>query len=194
MATIKNLTVFCGSKVGVDPDHEAQARRLGQLLAEKGIGLIYGGGRIGLMGAVADATHQAGGRVIGVIPEFLLHLEVGNDEAGDLIVTESMHTRKAKMFELSDASVALPGGLGTLDETFEVMTWKQLRQHDKPIVLININDYWRPFLDLMDAVIDGGFAHPKIRDLISVASDADDVFRALEEAPETDAEVLTSHL
>ena len=124
----------------------------------------------------------------------LLHLEVGNDQAGELIVTDSMHTRKAKMFELSDAAVVLPGGIGTMDETIEVMTWKQLRQHDKPIVVMNIEGYWDSFVGLIESIIGGGFAHPKIRDLISVVDGADDVFYALANAPEPDHEVLTSHL
>jgi len=194
MADFNSLCVFCGSKAGDSPAHAATARRLGELMAARGTRLIYGGGRIGLMGIVAEAVHVNGGEVTGVIPEFLMHLEVGNEKVGDLIVTESMHTRKAKMFELSDAAVVLPGGLGTLDETIEMMTWKQLRQHDKPIVLISVDDYWQPFLALIDAVIEGGFAHPKVRDLISVVDTADDVFTALSNAPEPDQVVLTSHL
>ena len=193
MNDFNSLCVFCGSKVGANPAFEAEARRLGTLMAERGIRLVYGGGRVGLMGVVADAVYQAGGEVIGVIPEFLMHLEVGNEKVGELIVTDSMHTRKAKMFELSDAAIALPGGIGTLDETIEVMTWKQLRQHGKPIILIDVEGYWKPFLDLLDAVIDGDFAHPKIRELISTAPDADGVFEALANAPEPDQEVLTSH-
>ncbi|MDD9877159.1 MAG: TIGR00730 family Rossman fold protein, partial [Magnetovibrio sp.] len=106
MAEIKSLCVFCGSKVGDDPAHEKLARRLGEMMAERGVDLVYGGGRIGLMGVVADAVFQGGGKVTGVIPEFLMHLEVGNEKVGELIVTDSMHTRKAKMFEMSDALVA----------------------------------------------------------------------------------------
>lgn len=163
-------------------------------MADRGVRLVYGGGRIGLMGVVADAVAAGGGVVIGVIPEFLLRLEIGNDQAGELIVTDSMHIRKAKMFEMSDAVVVLPGGIGTMDETIEVMTWKQLRQHDKPIVVMNVDGYWDSFLGLVDSIIDGGFAHPKIRELISVVDRADDVFEALANAPEPDREVLTSHL
>ncbi len=194
MKTIRTICVFCGSKTGADPAHEATAKRLGALMAERGIGLVYGGGRIGLMGIVADAVADGGGKVTGVIPEFLMKLEVGNGKVGELIVTDSMHTRKQRMFELSDAMVALPGGLGTLDETFEIITWKQLQQHAKPVVLINVNGYWNPFAALVEATIDGGFAHPKIRDLYTMVADADAVFDALADAPEPDVEVLTSHL
>ncbi len=194
MKTIRTICVFCGSKTGADPAHEATAKRLGALMAERGIGLVYGGGRIGLMGIVADAVADGGGKVTGVIPEFLMKLEVGNGKVGELIVTDSMHTRKQRMFELSDAMVALPGGLGTLDETFEIITWKQLQQHAKPVVLINVNGYWDPFAALVDATIAGGFAHPKIRELFTMVADADAVFDALADAPEPDIEVLTSHL
>ena len=126
MVEFKSLCVFCGSKSGANSAYEAESRRLGTLMAERGVRLVYGGGRIGLMGAIADAVVDGGGDVVGVIPEFLLRLEVGNDQAGELIVTDTMHTRKAKMFEISDAVVVLPGGIGTMDETIEVMTWKQL--------------------------------------------------------------------
>ena len=194
MADFNSLCVFCGSKNGDNPAHEATARRLGELMAARGTRLVYGGGRIGLMGVVANTVFEAGGEVIGVIPDFLMKLEVGNDKVGELIITDSMHTRKAKMFELSDAAIVLPGGLGTLDEAIEMMTWKQLRQHNKPIILISVDGYWQPFLALIDAVIDGGFAHPKVRDLISVVDDVDNVFEALANAPEPDQEVLTSHL
>ena len=163
-------------------------------MANRGVRLVYGGGRIGLMGAVADAVSAGGGDVVGIIPEFLLRLEVGNEQADELIVTDTMHTRKAKMYEMSDAAVVLPGGIGTMDETIEIMTWKQLRQHDKPIVVINVDGFWDSFVALIDSIVDGGFAHPKIRDLISVVAGADDVFEALANAPQPDPEVLTSHL
>ena len=194
MAEFHSLCVFCGSKCGDNRAYETEARRLGNLMAKRGVRLVYGGGRIGLMGVVADAVSAGGGDVVGIIPEFLLHLEVGNDQAGELIVTDTMHTRKAKMYEMSDAAIVLPGGIGTMDETIEVMTWKQLRQHDKPIVVMNVDGYWDPFVALIDSIVDGGFAHPKIRDLISVVAGADDVFDALANAPQPDPEVLTSHL
>ena len=170
------------------------ARQLGELMAARGIRLVYGGGRIGLMGIVAEAVMEGGGEVIGVIPEFLMKHEVGREDVTELIITDSMHSRKLAMFERSDAFVTLPGGLGTLDETFEIATWKQLRQHDKPIVLLNINDYWQPFLDLTERTIDGGFAHEAIRDLWSVVDRVEGVFDAIAEAPTPNKEVLTSHL
>ena len=194
MTEFQSLCVFCGSKCGNNLAYEVEARRIGALMANRGVRLVYGGGRIGLMGAVADAVSAGGGDVVGIIPEFLLRLEVGNEQADELIVTDTMHTRKAKMYEMSDAAVVLPGGIGTMDETIEIMTWKQLRQHEKPIVVINVDGFWDSFVALIDSIVDGGFAHPKIRDLISVVAGADDVFEALANAPQPAPEVLTSHL
>ena len=194
MLVLRSVSVFCGSKVGSNPNYEIEARKLGSLMAERGVKLVYGGGRIGLMGALANAVHEGGGEIVGFIPDFLMSLEIANEGVGKLVVTDSMHVRKAKMFEISDAAVVLPGGIGTLEEAMEIMTWKQLRQHDKPIVLMNVEGYWDPFLSLINSVVDGGFAHPKIRELISVVNSADEVFDALVNAPEPDEQVLTSHL
>ncbi|MBM3566164.1 MAG: TIGR00730 family Rossman fold protein [Alphaproteobacteria bacterium] len=194
MSAIRNVCVFCGSKMGNDPAWGRAAERLGRLLAEQGIGLVYGGGRIGLMGVVAHAVMRAGGRVTGVIPDFLMKLEVGHTGVTDLVVVDSMHERKRRMFELSDGFVVLPGGLGTLDETFEVVTWKQLRQHSKPVVVLNIGGYWTPFAELVRAIVAGGFAHPAIADLFSLVDGPEDVIPALRAAPEVNEEVLTSHL
>ncbi len=194
MSDVKSICVFCGSKPGTDPAHAEAAKRLGQLMAERGIRLIYGGGRIGLMGMVADAVMQAGGEVIGVIPDFLMKYEVGHEDVTELIVTDSMHTRKRAMFDRSDAFVTLPGGLGTLDETFEITTWKQLRQHDKPIILVDVNGYWQPFIDLAQRTVDGGYAHAAIMELWTVVDTPEAVFDAIAAAPQTDEVVLTSHL
>ncbi|NQV82699.1 MAG: TIGR00730 family Rossman fold protein [Rhodospirillales bacterium] len=194
MTKISSLCVFCGSKNGTDPAHKAQARRLGALMAEGGITLVYGGGRIGLMGVVADAVLAGGGQVIGVIPEFLKDMEVGNDSVSEQIVTDSMHERKTRMFELSDGFVVLPGGLGTLDETLEIITWKQLRLHSKPIVVLNSGGYWSAFQDLIRRTIDGDFAHPAVEDLFTLVGTADDVLPALAAQPEPQEVVLTSHL
>ena len=194
MAGFQSLSVFCGSKVGRNPNYEIEAQKLGSLMAERGVQLVYGGGRIGLMGVVASAVHEGGGEIVGFIPDFLRSLEIANEGIGELVVTDSMHIRKAKMFEISDAAVVLPGGIGTLDEAIEIMTWKQLRQHDKPIVLVNVDGYWDPFLGLINSVVDGGFAHPKINELISVVNSADEVFDALLNASKPDERVLTSHL
>ena len=194
MSDFRSICVFCGSKVGVKPAFEREARRLGDLIALRGMRLVYGGGRIGLMGVIADAVVDRGGDVVGIIPEFLMQLEVGNEKVGELIVTDSMHSRKAKMFEMSDAAVILPGGIGTMDEAIEIMTWKQLQQHRKPIVIVNVDGYWDSFITLIDSVVIGGFAHPKIKDLISIVKTADEVFEAIIKAPMPSREVLTSHL
>ncbi len=194
MTEIKTLCVFCGSRAGLDPDHEFAARKLGHAIADRGIKLVYGGGDIGLMSIVARAALEKGGHVTGVIPEFIQDFEVGNPGLSELIVVESMHERKRKMFELADGFVSLPGGLGTLDETMEIITWKQLQQHRKPVVLVNINDYWRTLLELIQSVVDSGYGHHGIANLFSVVDGVDDVFSALASAPEPDIEVLTSHL
>ncbi len=194
MSSFKALCVFCGSRMGTDPAHEHTARTLGALLAERGIRLVYGGGGIGLMGALADSVMKAGGEVTGVIPEFLQNLEVGMTGLTETIVVDSMHDRKRRMFELSDSFVILPGGLGTLDETMEIITWKQLRLHGKPIVVLDVGGFWAPLAALVDRVIDGGFAHERVRDLFTVVTRVEDVLPALAAAPEPAAEVLTSHL
>ena len=194
MKDISSLCVFCGSRPGNDPTHAQTAQELGKAIADRKIRLVYGGGRIGLMGIVADTVFEHGGQVTGVIPDFLMNLEVGNDQVGDLIITESMHTRKAKMFELSDAAVILPGGLGTLDEAFEIITWKQLLQHDKPIALVDVNSYWGPFIKLVNSIVEGGFAHEKVKELFTVVDGVNGIFPALENALEPDQAVLTSHL
>ena len=194
MSKLTSLCVFCGSRAGTDPDHAKVAETLGRMLGERGVHLVYGGGGIGLMAAVANATITAGGAVTGIIPEFLRAYEVGVVDGAKEIVVESMHVRKAQMFALSDAFVALPGGIGTLEEVLEVTTWKQLQQHNKPIIFINTNGYCDPFFALIDQVVDGGFGHHKVKDLFQVVERAEDVFDAIAAAPDADEEVLTSHL
>ena len=194
MTDIKSLCVFCGSRPGADPAHGEAAKALGRELARRGIRLVYGGGDIGLMSMTARAVLEAGGEVTGIIPKFIMDFEVGNPDLTELIVVESMHERKRTMFEMSDGFISLPGGLGTLDETIEILTWKQLQQHKKPVVLLDINDYWRPFHDLIQRVIDGGYGHHGIPDLYSVVETVDQAFEALANAPEASEEVLTSHL
>ena len=189
MAEIKSICVFCGSSSAVAETHKDAARRFGAILAENGVRLIYGGGRVGLMGLVADGAAQAGGEVIGVIPDFLERIEVGNREISELVVTDSMHARKAKMYELADAFVTLPGGLGSLDETFEVITWTQLKLSAKPFVVVNIDGYWQPLLALIDHVIAAGFARPANRDILQVVDHVEAVLpalRAIERAPDID--------
>ncbi|MEE3108340.1 MAG: TIGR00730 family Rossman fold protein [Pseudomonadota bacterium] len=189
MAEIKSICVFCGSSSAVAETHKDAARRFGAILAGNSVRLIYGGGRVGLMGLVADGAAQAGGEVIGVIPDFLDRIEVGNREISELVVTDSMHARKAKMYELADAFVTLPGGLGSLDETFEVITWTQLKLSAKPFVVVNIDGYWQPLLALIDHVIAAGFARPANRDILQVVGDVEAVLpalRAIERAPDID--------
>lgn len=177
-AKLTSLCVFCGSSSGIDPEYQLATRRLGRMLGEQGVTLVYGGGNIGLMGVLAGAARAAGGRVIGVIPEHLLGVEAPPGSISELIVVDSMHTRKRRMFELSDAFCMLPGGLGTLDETFEILTWKQLRLHNKPVVIANIGGFWRPWLDLLEAVVGGGFAEEGALGLYSVVEDMAEVLPA----------------
>ncbi len=168
MPDITTVAVFCGSRVGRLPPFRANATALGHGLAEAGLRLVYGGGRVGLMGALADAALAAGGEVIGVIPEFLTRLEVAHDGVSELIVTDSMHDRKRRMFEMADAFVTLPGGLGTLDETMEILTWRQLGLHDKPILLCDISGSAEPLVAAIEAAIDWDFAAPVTRRLYEV--------------------------
>src|SRR5690348_17245409 len=160
MATVKSLCVYCGASDRVDAVYRQAAVDLGTRLGERGIELIYGGGRIGLMGRLADATRLVGGKVTGIIPEQPHYREIGHHGISELIVVGSMHERKQLMFERSDAFAVLPGGIGTIEEAFEIITWKQLALHDKPIILVDIDGYWRPFQSLVEHVIDNGFAGP----------------------------------
>jgi uncharacterized protein (TIGR00730 family) len=178
-----SLCVYCGSALGVDSRIAEAARDLGRLLAARHIRLIYGGARIGLMGTLADAALAAGGEVVGIIPGHLDKTELGHRGATELIVVDSMHERKYMMFEESDAFAILPGGLGTLDETFEMLTWRKLGLHDKPIILVDIAGYWRPLLGLIDHVIGQGFAAPTDRDLYKVVSTVEELVAAVETAP-----------
>jgi hypothetical protein len=165
MPEIRSVAVFCGSRNGALPAYRAAAVALGESLAQAGIRLVYGGGRIGLMGALADGAIAAGGTVIGVIPDFLQRWEVAHGGCSELIVTDSMHTRKTRMFELADAFVTLPGGLGTFDETFEILTWRQLRLHDKPILICDIDGSAAALVGLIEDSIRDGFAPAEARGL-----------------------------
>jgi hypothetical protein len=164
------LCVFCGSSTGRDPAYAASAAQVGRILAERGIGLVYGGGRVGLMGVLADAALAAGGEVIGVIPQALLDREVGHLGLTELRVVDSMHTRKALMSELSDGFIALPGGIGTLEELFEVWTWAQLGLHRKPCGLLNVDGFFTPLVDFLDRQVAAGFIHPTYRAMLAVTS------------------------
>ncbi|MCT4655315.1 MAG: TIGR00730 family Rossman fold protein [Cohaesibacter sp.] len=150
MANLKRICVYCGSGAGTDPAYAAAAKVLGQSLAEHEIELVYGGGSIGLMGITAQSVIDHGGKVTGIIPGFLKEREVMLDAAHELIITEDMHERKRKMFDCAQAFVALPGGIGTLEELVEMLTWAQLGQHKKPVLLANINGFWDPLISLLD--------------------------------------------
>ncbi len=177
------LCVYCGSSNNVAARHLEAAAELGRLAAGRGIGIVFGGGRVGLMGALADGALDAGGRVTGVIPQHLQDLEVGHNGIHEMIVVDSMHARKRRMFEISDAFCALPGGLGTLDETFEIVTWKQLGLHDRPVVLVNVDGFWDPLLALLAHQLEAGYIRPRHAGLYRVVERIESVFDAIEAPP-----------
>jgi uncharacterized protein (TIGR00730 family) len=183
MSFQSSLCVYCGSGLGIDSRHLEAARELGRRMAERRMRLIYGGARIGLMGALADSVLAAAGEVVGILPSHLDRTELGHRGATALHIVGSMHERKNKMFEMSDAFAVLPGGFGTLDEAFEMITWRKLGLHDKPIFLLDLAGYWRPLLALVDHVIGQGFAAPADRHLYSVVSTVEELLSAIEAAP-----------
>ncbi|MDH6353801.1 uncharacterized protein (TIGR00730 family) [Dysgonomonas sp. PH5-45] len=160
---IKRIAVFCGSSSGDMPVYEEKAYELGRFLARNGIGLVYGGGKVGLMGAVANGALSVGGEVIGVIPEFMIPKELAHEGVTELIVTRDMHQRKAKMHELCDGVITLPGGFGTFEELFEVLTWGQLALHSKPIGFLNVDGYYNTLLKFLDETIEKRFVKPESR-------------------------------
>jgi len=166
------VCVFCGSSRGSSPAYAEAATELGTALAATGTGLVYGGADLGLMGVVADATLAAGGEVIGVMPEALIAKEIGHRGLTELRVTGSMHERKATMADLADGFIALPGGLGTFDELCEILTWGQLGLHTKPVVLLDVDGFWDPFMALLDRAVDAGFVRAVHRDLAHRAASA----------------------
>ena len=194
MAQIRSLCVYCGASDRGRDSHRDAAVRFGAILAEAGVRLIFGGGRIGLMGLVADAALQAGGEVVGIIPKFLDQVEVGHTACTRLIVTDNMHERKQKMAEMSDGFVIMPGGLGTLDETFEILTWKQLQLHDKPIVIADVGGFWKPLVGLIDNLVAENYAKAENRALFSVVDTVEDVLPTLEAMPASIAEVDTGRM
>lgn len=178
----KSVCVYCGSRSGAIPAYAQAAEALGRAIAAQGWQLVYGAGDVGLMGIVARAAQAAGGDTFGVIPEHLVRREVGKADLTAYVVTETMHERKKVMFMNAHAVVVLPGGAGSLDEFFEVLTWAQLGLHDKPIILLNTQGYWDPLLALIDHVIAQGFADPSLRALVTVMPTVEETMKGLQRA------------
>lgn len=188
MQNIQSICVFCGASPGFSPIYLETAQKVGNILAHHQIKLVYGGGKVGMMGAVADGVLAKNGQVTGIIPHFLDHREVIHPEVKDMIILENMHDRKAKMYELSDGFVALPGGFGTLDELFEIVTWGQLGLHKKPIGILNIEGFFDDLVRFIDNLVEKGFVKSNIRNLIVVANTFEDLLHKMQnhEAPETE--------
>jgi len=184
MAKVQSVCVYCGSKTGRNKAFAKVAEDFGRILGNNQKTMVYGGGSIGLMGITARSTIKHGGDVIGIIPEHLDSIEIGQKGLKELHVVPNMHIRKRQMFDVSDSFVSLPGSIGTLDETIEVITWKQLNLHDKPIIIVNADGYWTPFLDMLDNIIDEEFCTPETRDLFHVVDSVDDVLDAIKAQPE----------
>jgi len=176
LLTLKSISVFCGSSKGDLPEFEQAAHNLGLFLAKNNIRLVYGGGKVGLMGVVANAVLHAGGKVTGVIPEFMMPKEVAHEGLTELILVDSMHSRKLKMFELSDGIIALPGGFGTLDELFEILTWAQLGLHQKPTGLLNVANYYDHLLTFIDNIEDRQFLKSDNKHLLLSSPSLEDLW------------------
>ncbi len=191
---LKSICVYCGSNSGMNPAFVAAARKVGANLAERGISVVYGGGQVGLMGEVADAALAAGGRVYGVIPEFIALKEIAHMDLTELHVVQSMHARKAKMVALSEAFIALPGGIGTMEEMFEIWTWGQLGQHRHPVGLLNIDGFYDDLVRFLDGMTAQGFLSPEHRGALLVSECIDDLIDKFEryEAPPADVRLKTA--
>jgi len=176
MTEISALCVYCGSSSGNHPDYIERARAFGSAMAQRGITLVYGGGKVGLMGTVADAVLAGGGRVIGVIPRQLVALEVAHQGLTELQVVDTMHQRKTRMFELADAFVALPSGFGTLDEMFEMLTWSQLGLHEYPCAFLDVRGYFTPLRGMMDHMVSEGFVRASQRSQVWFGDDENELF------------------
>jgi uncharacterized protein (TIGR00730 family) len=170
---IRRVCVYCGSSVGSNEGYAAAAAHLGEALARRRLALVYGAGNVGLMGIIADAVLRHGGEVIGVIPQVLVDQEVAHQGLGDLRIVDTMHERKALMAQLADAFIALPGGMGTLEELAEILTWAQLDLHAKPVVLLNLNGYYNHLIAYLDHAVTEGFLRPGHRELLRIAQDAE---------------------
>ena len=178
-----SICVFCGARFGTDPGARTLAAKLGELLAREGMTLVYGGGGVGLMGVMANAALDAGGKVVGVIPRFLLKREAGHPALTETVVVENMHERKLEMFERCEAVVVLPGGIGTLEEFFEVLSWRTLGLHTKPIVIVDQGGYWQPLAALLRSCVEGGFADRSHLDLVAFVETLDQLLPALAAMP-----------
>jgi uncharacterized protein (TIGR00730 family) len=176
---IKRITVFCGSSLGNDPNFQIQAKLLGQTLAKQNIELVYGGAKIGLMGAVADGVLEEGGKVIGVLPKFLRSKEIAHEGLTQLILVDSMHERKTKMNELCDGVIALPGGFGTMEEFFEMLTWSQLGLHQKPVAILNVNGFYDSLIVLAQTMVDCGLLKEVNQKMLLVSDDIDDLLNIM---------------
>lgn len=185
MTAVRTVAVFCGSRTGNNPAFRRAAATLGQRLAEAGVGVVYGGGEVGLMGVLANAVIAAGGRVVGVIPEVLIRMEVAHKGLSGLIVTRDIASRKQRMFDLADAFIALPGGIGTLDETVEMLTWRQLGVHRKPIVICDIDGSAEPLTAFIETTVAMGFAEATVLEFFAVVQGVDAALARLQLAPMT---------
>jgi uncharacterized protein (TIGR00730 family) len=178
-----SICVYCGARFGTNPAARDLAAGLGKLLSAHDITLVYGGGGVGLMGILANSVLDTGGRAVGIIPRFLLEREAGHPDLHETVVVETMHERKLQMFERAEAFVILPGGIGTLEEFFEVLSWRTLGLHTKPIVILDLDGYWQPLEILLRGVVDGGFAAPTHLDHVAFVSRLDDLLPALAAMP-----------
>lgn len=176
----KSLCVFCGASNNVDKKYLDVGAEFGKLLAERGITLVYGGGDCGVMGAIANSTMDKGGHVTGVFPVSLRNIENEHQSLSEIIIVNTMHERKQCMFERSDAFIIFPGGFGTMDEMFEILTWKQLLLHDKPIVIFNYQNYWDPLINLMKSIIENKFAHPETATYFHVVTEMEQILDVIE--------------
>lgn len=191
MKEIKSLCVYCGTALRCDEKYRIDAVKLGKIFARENVELVYGGGNIGLMGAIASSVLENNGRAIGFIPQYLMNYEKPNDKLTELFIVDSMHTRKKGMFDRSQGFVILPGGLGTLEELFEILTWKQLGMHDKPIIIVNAYGFWDPFLKLLDYMLEEKFINVEALSLYKVVDRVEDVIAAVHLMPEAEYDPLS---
>jgi uncharacterized protein (TIGR00730 family) len=186
VANVKSICVYCGASTRSDQIYQEAALRLGEVLARSNLKVIYGGGKLGLMGLVADSAIAHGAQVIGFIPKILTKYEGAHPNITEIHIVDTMHTRKRLMSEHADAFIILPGGFGTLDELFEILTWRQLHMHDKPIIVVNVNNYWSPLRDLIHNVVNHKFATVEHAQFVTFVDSVDEVLDVLIQAPESD--------